>query len=329
MLDTAALTDIRRLETSGRARRRRRRSNARPPRCARRADWLEAQSRAMRTRAHRRSNGRARSSYARARSDSVHCDRMRGQRFGQALILISIRPRGRPRRAPQETAEPADNEHYQAARRARDRVRQQRPSRRAAHAAPQRPRAIVPAAVRGERPVRRSGRAPPRDRRVGDRGGQDLRRAGGAQRKRRDRAVVAGVAGGAWARARGWPCAAPITRPSRAGGPRSIPAGERRDFRSLAPTLELRTGAARQRRARRRRPVTAGWCSSPIATSTSTARPRASTCAGCYDTEGGADWEARAGAALEYRRFGGPAQVGNCPPDGLPCPGPRRAPTTS
>ena len=37
-----------------------------------------------------------------------------------------------------------------------------------------------------------------------------------------------------------------------------------------------------------------------------------------YDTEGGADWEARAGAALEYRRFGGPA---HCPPDGLSCPG--------
>ena len=40
-----------------------------------------------------------------------------------------------------------------------------------------------------------------------------------------------------------------------------------------------------------------------------------------YDAEEGADWEARAGAALEDRRFGGPAHVGMRPPDGLPCPG--------
>jgi hypothetical protein len=41
-----------------------------------------------------------------------------------------------------------------------------------------------------------------------------------------------------------------------------------------------------------------------------------------FDNEGGADWEASAGAAVEYRRFGGPAHVGNCPTqDQLPCAG--------
>ena len=40
-----------------------------------------------------------------------------------------------------------------------------------------------------------------------------------------------------------------------------------------------------------------------------------------FDTESGADWEARAGGAIEYRSFAGPAFIGNCPPDSLPCPG--------
>ena len=49
-----------------------------------------------------------------------------------------------------------------------------------------------------------------------------------------------------------------------------------------------------------------------------------------YDAEGGADWEARAGAALEYRRFGGPGARGHVPARRPALPGTRRcAPTTS
>jgi hypothetical protein len=39
-------------------------------------------------------------------------------------------------------------------------------------------------------------------------------------------------------------------------------------------------------------------------------------------SDGGADWEASTGASFEYRTFGGPALIGNCPTAGLACPGP-------
>ena len=96
-------------------------------------------------------------------------------------------------------------------------------------------------------------------------------------------------------------------------GPEGDPAGERRDFRSLAPMLELRTGAVR----------TASISESAAGYRWLVFKPDRDfdfngPTAGVnlrwlYDTESGADWEARAGAALEYRRFGGPALVGNCP----------------
>ena len=104
-------------------------------------------------------------------------------------------------------------------------------------------------------------------------------------------------------------------------GPAFDPAGERRDFRSMAPVVDLRTGL--------RENVELGmavgyrWLVFKPDRNFDFDGPTAGVnVRWLYDTEGGADWEARAGAALEYRRFGGPAQVGNCPPDGLPCPGP-------
>lgn len=39
-------------------------------------------------------------------------------------------------------------------------------------------------------------------------------------------------------------------------------------------------------------------------------------------SERSADWEASAGASVEYRTFGGPALIGNCPTPGLACAGP-------
>jgi len=100
-------------------------------------------------------------------------------------------------------------------------------------------------------------------------------------------------------------------------GPESDPEGERRDFRSLAPALELRTllsgslelAAAAGYRWLLFKPDRDFDFNGPTA---------GVNVRWLYDTDGGADWEARAGAALEYRRFGGPA---HCPPDGLSCPG--------
>jgi hypothetical protein len=103
-------------------------------------------------------------------------------------------------------------------------------------------------------------------------------------------------------------------------GPEGDPAGERRDFRSLAPTLELRTGLSDR--------VEIGlaggyrWLLFKPDRNFSFDGPTAAlNLRWLYDTETGADWEARAGAALEHRSFGGPAQVGMCPPYSLPCAG--------
>jgi hypothetical protein len=104
-------------------------------------------------------------------------------------------------------------------------------------------------------------------------------------------------------------------------GPAFDPAGERRDFRSLVPTMDLRTLL----RDSLELGIGAGYrwlVFKPDRDFDFDGPTGAVTLRWLYDTEGGADWEARGGAALEYRRFGGPAHVGNCPPDGLPCPGP-------
>jgi hypothetical protein len=103
--------------------------------------------------------------------------------------------------------------------------------------------------------------------------------------------------------------------------PPGDPAGERRDFRSLAPALELRGALAE----RVDLGVAAGyrWLLFKPDRDFDFNGPTAGVnLRWLYDTESGADWEARAAAAVEHRNFAGPAFIGNCPPDGLPCPGP-------
>jgi hypothetical protein len=95
-----------------------------------------------------------------------------------------------------------------------------------------------------------------------------------------------------------------------------------RDFRSLAPALELRTGPTNA--------VQLGfaggyrWLVFKPDRDFDFQGPTAGVnLRWLYDTEGSADWEARAGAAVEYRRFGGPAHVdNNCPTNQLSCAGP-------
>jgi hypothetical protein len=106
-------------------------------------------------------------------------------------------------------------------------------------------------------------------------------------------------------------------------GPAGDPAGERRDFRSLSPVLELRTAPSE----RTDLAFVAGyrWLVFKPDRDFDFAGPTAAVnLRWLYDTETGADWEARVGAALEHRGFGGPAQVITCPgaQNGLPCLGP-------
>jgi hypothetical protein len=105
--------------------------------------------------------------------------------------------------------------------------------------------------------------------------------------------------------------------------PEGDPSGERRDFRSLAPTLELRTGLSNT--------VDVGfgvgyrWLLFKPDRDFDFDGPTAGiNLRWLVDAEGGADWEARASSAIEYRSFAGPAFVGNCPVDHLPCPGAAR-----
>jgi hypothetical protein len=103
-------------------------------------------------------------------------------------------------------------------------------------------------------------------------------------------------------------------------GPAGDPAGERRDFRSLSPTLELRTALSE----RIDLGIAGGyrWLVFKPDRDFDFAGPTAGVnLRWFYDADGASDWEARVGAALEHRSFGGPVQVGNCAPDGLPCPG--------
>ena len=102
-------------------------------------------------------------------------------------------------------------------------------------------------------------------------------------------------------------------------GPDRDPAGERRDFRSLAPTLELRSALSD----RFDLSAAAGyrWLVFKPDRNFDFDGPTAGVnLRWLYDAEEGADWEARAGAALEYRRFR---------PTAFPAPGPSRATTSS
>jgi len=105
--------------------------------------------------------------------------------------------------------------------------------------------------------------------------------------------------------------------------PEGDPAGERRDFRSLAPTVELRRGVSESVELG----LAAGyrWLLFKPDRDFDFDGPTAGVNLRWFrDTESGADWEARAGAAIEHRGFAGPALVGNCMPDSLPCPGPAK-----
>jgi len=102
--------------------------------------------------------------------------------------------------------------------------------------------------------------------------------------------------------------------------PEGDPAGERRDFRSLSPTLELRTSLSDRADVG----FAAGyrWLVFKPDRDFDFAGPTAAiNLRWLYDADGASDWEARAAAALEHRTFGGPVQVGGCSQDGLPCPG--------
>ncbi|HEY7373528.1 MAG TPA: hypothetical protein VIF57_15315 [Polyangia bacterium] len=103
--------------------------------------------------------------------------------------------------------------------------------------------------------------------------------------------------------------------------PPGDPAGERRDFRSLGPALELRTAPSE----RTDLGVAAGYRSlvfKPDRDFDFDGPTAALNLRWLHDAEEGADWELHAGGAFEHRRFGGPVQVGNCPTtNGLPCPG--------
>ena len=104
--------------------------------------------------------------------------------------------------------------------------------------------------------------------------------------------------------------------------PPGDPAGERRDFRSLAPGLELRAAVTDALQL-----SLGGGYRWLVYKPDRDFDFRGPTLAGSlrwlHDEESGADWEARAVTALELRQFGGPAHLGNCstdPADTLPCP---------
>ena len=312
MLDTAALTDIRRLETTG--------AGAASPQAleraaaalSARADWLDAQSRAMRAKAQRDATLSGRAVTLRPNA---------GARFGQALILILVVALGAAAARAQEAAGETDSEHYQLRTELGDefdsnahRVEQLASADSAASSRSFLQRLVVSGQFVDQV-------APRHAIAVSATAAAKIFDAPAA----RSESVAIAQSSLMWRAALG---ARTWLAPSGAyyeafqsWGPACDPAGERRDFRSLAPALELRTGLREQRRAR----VAVGyrWLVFKPDRDFDFNGPTAGVnLRWLYDTEGGADWEARAGAALEYRRFGGPAHVGNCPPDGLPCPGP-------
>jgi hypothetical protein len=100
-----------------------------------------------------------------------------------------------------------------------------------------------------------------------------------------------------------------------------LDAEDRRDFRSLAPTLQLTwalsdhvdVGASGGYRWFVFKPDRDFDFSAPTA---------GVDLRWAYQPENGADWEAVAAAGFEPRSFGGPALIGNCPQPGLACSGP-------
>ena len=103
-------------------------------------------------------------------------------------------------------------------------------------------------------------------------------------------------------------------------GPEGDPAGDRRDFRSLSPTLEFR----RVLSTRLDLGIAAGyrWLLFKPDRDFDFNGPTAGINLRWLTDTDGADWEARTGAALEHRNFAGPVQVGDCgAPAGLPCAG--------
>ena len=87
-------------------------------------------------------------------------------------------------------------------------------------------------------------------------------------------------------------------------------ADDRRDFRSLTPTLQLDSARHRRHRADRRRRLPLVRRSSPTGTSTSAARWRRSTCAGRASRPiGPPTGKLTTGAGVEQRAFAGAAAV--------------------
>jgi hypothetical protein len=96
---------------------------------------------------------------------------------------------------------------------------------------------------------------------------------------------------------------------------------ERRDFRSMSPTLQLGWRAAD----RLDLIATGGYrwfVFKPDRDLDFQAPTAAVELRWASPATEGADWQAVAGAGFEYRTFGGPALLGNCPTAGLACAGP-------
>jgi hypothetical protein len=96
---------------------------------------------------------------------------------------------------------------------------------------------------------------------------------------------------------------------------------ERRDFRSLIPSLQLGLLASESLDLS----LTGGWRWLAFKSDRNFdfAGPTAALdLRWVRQREDAADWELNAGAAVEHRRFGGPAFIGMCTSTGLPCPGP-------
>ena len=101
-------------------------------------------------------------------------------------------------------------------------------------------------------------------------------------------------------------------------------ANERRDFRSLAPNLQL--GLSLRESLALAASGGYRWLVFKPDRGIDFDGPTASIgLRWMHQPEDGADWEASLGTALEHRRFGGPARVASCAEQqnpGLPCPGP-------
>ncbi len=103
-----------------------------------------------------------------------------------------------------------------------------------------------------------------------------------------------------------------------------VDADERRDFRSLIPTLQLDWAAGERLGVA----ASAGYRTfvfKPDRDVDFMAPAAAVELRWARQPDSGTDWEAGAGAAFEHRTFGGPAFVDNCssaPQPGLPCSGP-------